>query len=446
MYPPPLGEPTCSDHDLITFDIKSDSPVTRSCQSNNPSLFWLFQKASIPNIMIDCYDLHTHVRDYITASKPIDDVWNLFKSSLLQTAQKNIPAIFRKPRSNPWITRQTKREIARRRRWKKASKQHTSQLNDDRVREQSKLCDRLVNRDYNAYINRYICDKLETGNSQPLFKFIGNRRGNANTIKKLDGCSDDSDPSIADRLAEAFCSVFTRDDGRTPSFPLGAGCQPNSITINAQGVLKQLQSLDKSKGAGPDGLSPGLLRFLASYIYQPLSLIFQYSLDTGQVPREWRHANVIPVYKNGSRTDPLNYRPISMTCIVSKILEHVICHDVNSFLDSHNVLVDCQHGFRKGYGCETQLLTTITELTQSYDSKVPVDLAVLDFSKAFDTVLHSKLLLKLRSVGIHSTTCNWIANWLHERTMSVSVNACISPVKPVTSGVPQGSVLGPCYF
>lgn len=442
----PTSEPSCSDHHLLFVDLLIENPVSRTNNNNNSTPFWLFKHADIPELMIDCLDIENNINKSISDHAPINQIWETFKCRVLKTANKNIPCKIRKPSSNCWITKTTKREIARRRRWHKTSLIFNTDLNKKRALEQSKLCDKLVNTDYNAYLNSQICDKLERGDPKPLYKFIANRRGNNNTIKQLNGCKDDSALEFAECFASAFCSVFTIDDGKCPPPPQNKANQPGQISISHKGVLKQLQSLDRTKGAGPDGLSSALLKFLASYIYIPLTDIYQYSLDSGHSPTDWRHANVIPIHKKGSRSDPLNYRPISMTCISSKILEHIICSNVNAYLDEHHLLTDCQHGFRKRHGCVTQLLATTTDLIDAYDLNIPTDLAVLDFSKAFDVVSHNKLLTKMEALGIHKVTCNWIYNWLTNRTLSVNVNREHSSRHQVTSGVPQGSVLGPLLF
>ena len=240
--------------------------------------------------------------------------------------------------------------------------------------------------------------------------------------------------------------MFSVDDGLIPTCKEPLTIQEKSILIKPRGVYKQLQNLDSKKGPGPDGLSPALLKFLSDYIYRSLSAIFQYSINLGSVPQDWRDANVVPIYKKGSRSDPLNYRPISLTSIASKILEHIICHDVNSFLDDNNLLANCQHGFRKEHGCDTQLLSTLSDLVDHYDRNTPIDIAVLDFQKAFDVVPHQKLILKLRATGIHNQTCKWIESWLSDRRLAVTVNGASSSRRHASSGVLQGSVLGPLLF
>ena len=126
-------------------------------------------------------------------------------------------------------------------------------------------------------------------------------------------------------------------------------------------------------------------------------------------------------FKKGDRHSPENYRPVSLTCVLSKLLEHIICHHMLNHLDKHKVLTSLNHGFRSGYSCETQLVVTAHDLHNYYDNNKQVDTVILVFSKAFDTVPHNKLLHKIESYGIRETTLKWITNFLTQRKMSVIV-------------------------
>ena len=163
----PQIEPSCSDHHLINFELFLEAPVTHAIDNHNTMPFWKFNKAKIPDIMVDCFDLESDIKKSIDDKIPIDQIWTLFKSTILKSAHNNIPSHTRKPKPSPWMTRSTKREIARRRRWHHTSREHVSEENKKKVRQQSRLCDALVNKDYNSFINRHICDKLEGGDTKP---------------------------------------------------------------------------------------------------------------------------------------------------------------------------------------------------------------------------------------------------------------------------------------
>ena len=143
---------------------------------------------------------------------------------------------------------------------------------------------------------------------------------------------------------------------------------------------------------------------------------------------------------------PSNYRPISLTSVCSKVMEHVIFHSIMEHLQNHSILSDFQHGFRPGYSYQTQLIDFIENIQHAMDQRKQADLILLDFSKVFDTVPHQRLLTKLAHYGIKGDIYKWINFWLSQRTQRVIVDGESSELVRVESGVPQGTVLGPLMF
>ncbi|PKU48584.1 rna-directed dna polymerase from mobile element jockey- hypothetical protein [Limosa lapponica baueri] len=180
---------------------------------------------------------------------------------------------------------------------------------------------------------------------------------------------------------------------------------------------------------GPDGIHPRVLRELAEVIAGPLSIIFERSWRTGEVPEDWRKANVIPVFKKGKKEDPGNYRPVSLTSIPGKVMERLILGTISEHMEEKKAIRSSQHGFTKGKSCQTNLIAFYDGTTGWMDEKRMVDVVYLDFSKAFDTVSHSILIAKLRKYGLDEWTVGWIENWLKDRAQRVVIRGTESSWK-----------------
>ena len=227
----------------------------------------------------------------------------------------------------------------------------------------------------------------------------------------------------AEIFLSQFSSVFSKlDPSEMPDVSLYIEESLTNIKIDQKGTEKLLRNLNISKASGPDNIPNILLKECAAELSPVVTHLFQKSIDSGTLPQDWTSANIAPIYKKGDRHKAENYRPVSLTSVLSKVLEHIIVHSMLDHFDRNKVLSNLNHGFRSGYSCETQLAVTMDELTQNYERGDQTDIIILDFSKAFDMVPHKLLLHKLERYGIRGPLLMWLNHFLTKRSMRVVVD------------------------
>ena len=191
------------------------------------------------------------------------------------------------------------------------------------------------------------------------------------------------------------------------------------MVITPDMMLAKLKKMKDNKSPGVDGISQKMLKEIAEEISIPLAKVFNLSIQEGIVPLKWKIANVVPIFKKGNRCKPENYRPVSLTSVVCKLLESLLRDHMVEFMNKHNLLNHSQ-GFMKGRSCLTNLLEFTEIISKWVDEGSPVDVIYLDFQKAFDKVPHQRLIIKLRAHAMGDSIVNWVSNWLTGRKQSDS--------------------------
>ena len=262
-------------------------------------------------------------------------------------------------------------------------------------------------------------------------------------VRNKNGVLTQSNEETASCLNNYFASVFTRDkeNETMPDFQNRYGSILADIPIEERAIKKLLNDIKVDKAMGTDGISPRTLWETRGFISEALAEMFKASLKQGRIPSDWKKAIIVPIYKKGRRDMHENYRPVSLTCVISKVMEKIIRDALVSFCIDNGILSERQFGFVPGRSCTVtlQLFVCVEECSRSIDDGKQIDVIYTDYSRAFDTVSHRKLMHKLHGLGVQGKMWTWIQEFLSDRKQKVRVNDGFSGWERVVSGVPQGS-------
>jgi hypothetical protein len=345
-----------SDHQIIRFDINVES---NKCESNvkMPN----FRKANFKGIRRDLAGINWEQE---LGDLSINDMWSKFESKLKQALKSHIPHAKKKANRfrNKWVSNSVKTLL----RDKNLAYQQMKKTSSDAcvhkyvtIRREVKREIRKCKRSYEEHIAEH-CKE----NPKEFFNYVRSKKSVKETIGPLQDNNGElvhDKTNMANILNDNFSAVFTKEDTESIPTPhnMFQGNDANRLTeikVSSQDVEKVLNKLKVNKSPGPDGIHPRVLKEAKDALIMPLKIIFNRSLSEGKVPNDWKKANVTHIFKKGNKKEPANYRPISLTSVICKLLESLIRDQIVCHLEDNSLILNSQHGFRKNRSCLTNLI------------------------------------------------------------------------------------------
>ena len=444
--------PVKSDHCCPFVEIKS---------KNESASVSAFKRVILNYSKIDTVKFENILRSTIWESivynDDLDESALLFSKTLLNAAKMCMPTKTVKIRDNdaPWMTEEIRKLRTKKVKLHTLAKILNSNWCWNLFRHARNDLTTLIRIRKEQYVNKLEerINTVEHFGSKDWWKLINNF-----TNKK--GMTDPNIPPLkqgetvyyspfekAELLNKAFIknSEISGIDEEVPVVDIVNNSIP-PLNITPDTVKKIIDNLDPNKAAGPDLIHNKLIIKAKDYISEPLSILFTRSINESKFPKDWKRAHITPVFKKGDKHQCVNYRPISLLSNIGKLLERIVQEHIFEYLMHNGLLTVNQSGFIRKDSTVYQLLTIYDDICKSLDNQEVTQAIFFDISKAFERVWHRGLLRKLYGIGIRNDIFSWLKDYLKDRTQAVTIKGEISSYLNISSGVPQGSVLGPTLF
>ena len=470
---------TCIDH--IYTDIKSATAFVyeNDISDHYTTCITLNNKATKTKSLPETYRSPLHddrsleyLRDYLKAygkstkwkevlSCKTPKAFDIFETILKEAIQICCPTVL-KNRSkipiNPWFSP----DLIKRRSEKEKLHRKARTNKSDENWEAYRTINKQYNKECRKAKNDYYAEQIDFAkdNGKKLWALTNEitgrptKKSKNGSIGPIEGCSNDIENATKINTFFATVAANLKDKIKKPKYSFKHYLPPKDEKteelvlrkISKEKVEKIIENMKNKTSFSHDTMSNKQLKFIKEEILVPLTHLINISIECSYVPKAWKTAKMVPIFKSGDPSQPTNYRPISLLPTMSKVLERAVCNQVYGYFERHNKLYNLQFGYRHGFSTEGLLLKILDYITKQRNANKHVLNVFIDLRKAFDTVPYNILFDKLQHYGLACSVVDWFRSYLSERRMYTKVADSESGLEDILCGVPQGSILGPLLF